>query len=194
MKMLRFAVIILSVAIASAVAVDLCSTEAAPKSDIKRLPPSSFPELPKGIITYLTVRKYTIPQSPETGSRRRHNVISGSFKKGDQKDWAVVASKEGSSKIIIFWGGSTSHPTSMQESKDSEWLQQMPEGLSYSRVINTVGKRYIIQHYKWYGGKRPPPIDHEGINHAFAGKASVVLYYYKGKWLELTGILLPSKL
>jgi hypothetical protein len=44
-----------------------------------------------------------------------------------------------------------------------------------------------MRHYDAYGSVKPPPIDHQGIDDAFAGKASVVLYFYRGKWLELTG-------
>jgi hypothetical protein len=36
-------------------------------------------------------------------------------------------------------------------------------------------------------GPKPPPIDHLGIDDAFLEKASVVHYYYQGKWLQLTG-------
>jgi hypothetical protein len=44
-----------------------------------------------------------------------------------------------------------------------------------------------VEHYKAYGGEKPPAIDHEGINDLFYGKASEVLYFYRGKWLHLTG-------
>jgi len=35
--------------------------------------------------------------------------------------------------------------------------------------------------------KKPPPIDHQGISDAMVGKASEVLYFYRGKWLRLSG-------
>ncbi len=57
----------------------------------------------------------------------------------------------------------------------------------YSRAITPAGKAYITQQYKAYGGAPPPPIDHQGINDAFVGKASVVNYLYRGKWLQLAG-------
>jgi hypothetical protein len=45
----------------------------------------------------------------------------------------------------------------------------------------------ILEHYRAYGGLKPPAIDHLGINDAFVGNAAVVHYFYAGKWLELTG-------
>jgi hypothetical protein len=59
--------------------------------------------------------------------------------------------------------------------------------LGYSRAISAVGKNHILDYYKAYGGTEPPPIEHQGINDAFAEKASVVRYFYRGKWLELQG-------
>ena len=46
---------------------------------------------------------------------------------------------------------------------------------------------YILSHNRDYGGPEPPPIDHDGVNDVFAEKASVVHYFYRGRWLALTG-------
>ena len=32
-----------------------------------------------------------------------------------------------------------------------------------------------------------PPIEHQGINHSFEGKAFEVWYYYDGQWLKVAG-------
>jgi hypothetical protein len=44
-----------------------------------------------------------------------------------------------------------------------------------------------VSHYRAYGGPEPPPIDHNGVDDAFLGKAYVVWYYQNGEWLQLTG-------
>jgi len=59
--------------------------------------------------------------------------------------------------------------------------------IGYSRELDTVGRKSIMGYYQAYGGRKPPPITHQGIDDGLVGKASVVLYYYRGKWLELTG-------
>jgi hypothetical protein len=59
--------------------------------------------------------------------------------------------------------------------------------IEYSRAIAPLGHEYILMHYRTYGGPEPPAIDHQGISDSFVGKASVVHYFYAGKWLELTG-------
>jgi hypothetical protein len=59
--------------------------------------------------------------------------------------------------------------------------------IGYWREISPVGRKVITRDFQAYGGVKPPPINHQGIHDAFIGKASVVLYFYRGKWLKLTG-------
>ena len=69
------------------------------------LSPNAFSQLPKEIIDYLTKNHYTIPQV--YWNRHRNNAIHGQFYRKEQYDWAVIASKNGFSRIIIFKNGST---------------------------------------------------------------------------------------
>lgn len=59
--------------------------------------------------------------------------------------------------------------------------------IGFSRIISTVGAKYIMEHYNEYGGTKPPANLHDGINEAFTEKASEVLYYHNGSWLNLSG-------
>ena len=152
-----------------------------------RLKPSEFKELPEEIIHELEKRKCTIPQTWH--SKTPHNVISGEFSKKGQKDWAVLCSINRISSILIFWNGSTKNVAEIGKSEDLGYFQGVDSNneMGFSRAIGTVDKKYIIDHYNSYGGVKPPQIDHEGINDAFVEKASRVLYFYRGKWLELQG-------
>ena len=50
-----------------------------------------------------------------------------------------------------------------------------------------------MRHYDAYGGPKPPPIDHQGIDDAFVEKASVVHYFHRGKVVQVTrGGLTPA--
>lgn len=153
---------------------------------IKRLSPDVFIELPSKIVQELKKQNYTIPQSYR--ENKPHNVISGEFAKKGQIDWAVLCSRNLQSSILIFWGGSEKNISEIALSPDKHFLQGIGEGkIGYSRRLSVVGEKYIIEHYNAYGGNKPPPIEHRGINDAFIGKASIVHYYYNGKWLQLTG-------
>jgi hypothetical protein len=153
---------------------------------ILRLPPQAFPDLPSNLRSELDRRGCTIPQVPMI--KGRHNVIKGEFKKPGQNDWAVLCSINRVSSILIFWNGSNLKPTEIEKAPDQDRLQGWGgEKIVYSRAITPVGKKYITDHYKAYGGEKPPPMDHQGIDDAFVGKASEVLYLYRGKWLHLSG-------
>ncbi|HYK90414.1 MAG TPA: hypothetical protein VE398_16685 [Acidobacteriota bacterium] len=153
---------------------------------IQRLQPDAFLNLPPGIVSELKKRRCTVPQAE--GYREPHNVIKGSFERNGQTDWAVLCSDGGISRILVFWDASAARIAELEISADREWLQSGADGrIEYSRKIEPVGQPYIIQHYEAYGGEKPPPIDHQGINNIFVDKASVVLYYYQGKWMKLTG-------
>ena len=116
------------------------------------------------------------------------NIVKGEFAKPGQTDWAVLCSLGGVSTILIFWNASEINPSEIAQMNDKDRLQSWGDDkMVYSREIEPVGKEYIMQHYEAYGGPKPPPIDHQGINDVFVGKASVVFYFYKGKWLQLTG-------
>jgi hypothetical protein len=160
---------------------------AAANSATLRLPPAAFSRLPKNIVKHLQGRGCMVPQSYL--SREPHNVITGEFARRGQTDWAVLCSRSGVSSILIFWRGSTKSVSEVAKAPDSSFLQTVSEGgkVAFSRAIEPVGRDYIQSRYKEYGGRKPPRITHQGINDAYVDKASVVLYYHHGKWLELQG-------
>ena len=154
--------------------------------EVVRLAPSTFKQLPRELIQELERRRCTVPQV--WGSRLPSNVIRGEFLKRGQSDWAVLCSVNMKSSILVFAGGSPRSPMTIAELEDLNVLQSVAEGqIGYSRQIMPVDEKYILDHYRAYGGPKPPPIDHLGINDAFVGKASVVLYFREGKWMRLTG-------
>ena len=152
-----------------------------------RLKPAVFSQLPKSIILYLQKRGCTVPQI--FGESKPHNVIRGQFAKAGQIDWAVLCSRNRHSAILVFWSGSTKSVAEIAGADDRDYLQTLSEGgaAGFSRAIEVVDKDYILEHYRAYGGKKPPQIRHQGINDAFVEKASSVHYFYRKRWLELHG-------
>ena len=68
------------------------------------------------------------------------------------------------------------------------YLQGAGDGkIVYSRQIQTADRKYIVDSARGNGEPEPPPIDHQGINDIFLGKASTVYYWYRGEWLKLSG-------
>ncbi len=153
----------------------------------RRLAPSVFLELPAAVRLDLEQRGCTIPQ-PFT-AKRPENVINGRFMSPDQIDWAVLCSRERTSSILVFPGGAPSAVIDIATELDRHSLQVIDGGreIGYSRALGVADAEYIRDHYQRYGGPKPPPLDHDGINDMFIEKGSVVWYWYRGRWLRLTG-------
>jgi hypothetical protein len=143
---------------------------------VHRLQPSAYPELPKHLVMELERRGCTIPQ-PYTN--RKANVIRGEFLKPGQTDWAVLCTVQDSTTLLVFWNGSAINSTELAKNPDDTHR-------IFDWYIRVVDRRFMMDRYKAYGGPRPPPIDHQGIESG-GETASVVLYYYRGKWLKLQG-------
>src|SRR5258707_11581560 len=86
-----------------------------------RLPPNVFHMLPKRIIKVLERGGYEIPQS--WADTLPHNVISGEFRKKGQQDWAVLASKNHQTSIIIFWNSSDTDTVHLGQEPDLTYMQ-----------------------------------------------------------------------
>jgi hypothetical protein len=73
----------------------------------------------------------------------------------------------------------------------AEWSNFKGGNFEYGRMITSAGRKSILYYYKEFaepqGEPKPPPIDHEGIEDHYLGKASTIHYYYRGKWLQLQG-------
>lgn len=142
--------------------------------------PSEFKELPPTIRQDLHQRGCTVPQPP--GARKQENVIRGRFRNPKQDDWAVLCDirSQNVSMILIYANSQAVHsPAVLDKSSLSDqgcWV-----------AISAVSENYIEEHYRAYGGPKPPPIDHQGIDVGICEKASVIRYFYQGKWLTLTG-------
>jgi hypothetical protein len=152
-----------------------------------RLKPAVFSQLPKSVISYLQKRGCTIPQI--FGLTKPHNVIRGQFAKSNQYDWAVLCSCKRVSTILVFWNGSTKSVAEIARENDEIYSQTMNDGseVGYDRLIEVVDRDYILDHYRAYGGKKPPQIRHQGINDIYVEKASEVHYFYRKRWLQLQG-------
>jgi len=153
---------------------------------IIRLAPSAFPSLPRAVRAELERRRCTIPQTIEIAGP--HNVISGHFKNTKQVDWAVLCSRGGSSTVLVFWRGGVARVDSLGSSRDAGFLQTLgPQGIGFSRIISVASREFILDHAREYDGPIPAEPIHDGINDAFAGKASGIAYFTGKKWIGLAG-------
>lgn len=157
---------------------------------VVRLSPDAFSDvLPAPVIVALHERECTIPQATAYHSQP-HNVIRGAFTRSGREDWAVLCSRRGRSVILVFRAGSPADVSELAASEDRVWLQGgAGDAIDFSRSIAAVDAAYIRrQHERHPDSTVPPePLDHEGIEDIFIGKASVIHYFHDGRWLMLQG-------
>ncbi|HEX7423505.1 MAG TPA: hypothetical protein VF311_06425 [Terriglobales bacterium] len=162
------------------------------EAEIRRLPPSAFTSTPPAIRQQLERIGCTIPQPSGPGGRASKspsNLIHGDFAAKGQTDWAALCSRQGKSSVVIIWGGPARCPSSFGERRDVDFLQIVePDQAGFSRGIAAAPGDYILRMHAAFGGAKPPPITHLGIDDEFLGKGSVVFYCDAGKWLQLTGM------
>lgn len=172
------------------------------EEEIVRLAPAAFEKVPAAIRKGLSDLGCSIPQAwgnavgkndhgcslpPPRGSDRPHNVVSGEFMEAGQTLWAALCSRNRTSAIIVIDENGRVR-AKLASAPDRSYLQGIGCGkIAYSRWLSPAGADFILSVYHAYGGRKPPPIDHQGIDNAFLEKASTVHYFHEGKWLRLTG-------
>jgi hypothetical protein len=160
----------------------------AAERNIVRLKPAAFPGLPASLRAYLEKRACTIPQSTEVDDQP-NNVVRGRFTSASQQDIALLCSVKGVSTVLVFRAGSVSNVAELASLEDKGFLQTTgPNTIGFSRVLGVASPATIRAYHAAFGGPAPPRLDHDGIDDAFAGKASTVRYWFGGKWLELAGM------
>lgn len=152
-----------------------------------RLKPAAFSALPVAIRQELDRRGCEVPQT--FSNKAAHNVIRGRFTSATQADIAVLCSRERVSTVLVFRNGATGNVAELAKQSDADFLQVVSSGglVGYSRALGVASPTYIEEQYAQYGGPKPPPLDHDGINDIFVEKGSVVWYWYRGRWLQLQG-------
>lgn len=166
--------------------VDSIYTEEA--KNILRLKADSFDDLPREIKDYLNHNSYLIPQIFD--SKIPVGVINGEFISKGVKDWAILASRNLKSKIIVFHYGKTNQKNIFEfgEYEDKTFLQGLDiNRIVYSRCISTFPFKYFRTSDEWDDDQKPLIVDHDGIVDEFAEKASVIFYYYRDKWFRQIG-------
>lgn len=148
------------------------------REEIREASPSEFVRLPAHVRRDLTRRGCTIPQPPH--SKSLANAILGHFRNPRDLDWAVLCDIQRAKRnLLLVYGQGTARAVTVRRA-DLGFTGCLEE-------IGAVGKKEIMTYFHAFGGPKPPPIFHQGIDVGICEKASTIHYFYKGRWLQLTG-------
>jgi hypothetical protein len=148
---------------------------------IRRLPISSFPNLPPAIQEQLDHRGCLIPQSYE--ARQPENVIHGSLERPGSSDWAVLCSAQGTVSLLVFFGSGSNRPFTLASSPETERLQSRGSSgvLGFNWAIDPASPQDV--HEAQLGMRHPPPqLDHDALADSVVDRRTDYHFYLRSSW------------
>ena len=148
---------------------------------IRRLPVSSFPELPVTVVGFLNRRSCLIPQTYE--AHRPENVVHASLERAGSSDWAVLCSVQGTVSLLIFFTDTPAQFMVLASAPETVRLQVHDASgvLGFNWGIDPASPRQIhdaqtgLEH-------RPPMIDHDALADSVVDRRTVYHFYAKSAW------------
>ena len=165
------------------------------RADSTRLldPPSAFPQLPAVVRGDLRRRGCRIPRAsgPDVSASKQakpNNVLAGAFFGPGQHNWAVLCSIADTSRILVYGAGRSARVDSLARMPDAGFLlQERGSARGFNRELGAASPQLIRRLARVSGEHVPPTLDHLGVNDYFAGKASTIFYFRRGRWQEFQG-------
>jgi hypothetical protein len=148
---------------------------------IRRLPVSSFPQLPAPVQDDLNRRGCLIPQTFE--AYHPENVVHGSLQRPGSSDWAVLCSANGTVSLLVFFAGDPAQPFVLASAPETEWLQaENPGGvLGFDWGIDAATPEQVYQAQAGMA-LRPPLLDHDALSDSIVNRSTVYHFYGNHAW------------
>jgi hypothetical protein len=151
---------------------------------IRRLPVSSFPELPAQIADVLNQRGCTIPQTYE--AHRPENVLHASLEKSGASDWAVLCSARGITSLLVFFDGAPQKPTVLASAPEKSRLQAQAAGkpFGFNWGIDPASPQSVHE-AQVSVGHRSSLLDHDALADSVIDHRTIYHFYSNGRWTLL---------
>ena len=148
---------------------------------IRRLPVSSFPDLPPRVVDQLDQRECLIPQS--YAAHRPENVVNASLEHMGSSDWAVLCSAHGTVSLLVFFASASGGPIVLSSVPETQRLQPHdPTGvLGFNWGIDPATPETVHQAQSAME-RRPPRLDHDALADSVVEHRTVYRFFFKGSW------------
>jgi hypothetical protein len=103
---------------------------------IKYASPTDFRDVPQVIVDTLLARKCVIPQSGAESPLE--NIVSGHFIARDRRDFAILCSVAGASRVVVINGDTGSVIALLNRQPDSTHLMAVGDRMLFMRSLNTI--------------------------------------------------------
>ncbi len=148
---------------------------------IRRLPASSFPDLPDSIANVLNERGCMIPQTYQ--AHHPENVVEASLERAGSADWAVLCSTHGKVELLVFFARTPGHPVTLASAAEMDRLQAHDSSgvLGFDWGIDQASPQQVreaqagMEHH-------PPLLDHDALAETVINQRTAYHFYAKNNW------------
>jgi hypothetical protein len=147
---------------------------------IRRLPVSSFPQLPAEIAAELNARGCLIPQTYE--AHRPENVIHASLERAGSSDWAVLCAVHGDVKLLVLFGSNPVRAILVASAIETTRLQAhgASDVLGFDWGIDPATPEQVEEAVP---GGVSFALDHDAISDSVIEHQTLYHYFAKGRWI-----------
>jgi hypothetical protein len=151
---------------------------------IRRLPVSSFPQLPAPIAAQLTLRGCMIPQT--YAAHHPENVIHASFEAPGSSDWAVLCEADGTVSLLVFLASAPESPLTLASVPQTSRLQihDLTGVLGFNWGIDPATADEVHQAQAALP-HHPPNLDHDALADSTVEGRTLYRFYSKPSWTLL---------
>jgi hypothetical protein len=148
---------------------------------IRRLPASSFPDLPDAIAEAIDKRGCMIPQTFQ--AHRPENVINASFERPGSSDWAVLCSTHGNVELLVFFARAPNKPMTLASVPELDRLQRHDSSgvLGFDWGIDPASPRQVREAQAGMQ-RHPPALDHDALQDVVLNEKTVYRFYTHSAW------------
>jgi hypothetical protein len=151
---------------------------------IRRLPVSSFPDLPSQVQQTLTQRGCMIPQTYQ--AHHPENVVHARLERPGSLDWAVLCSVQGTVSLLVFFTSAPTQPFVLATAPETQRLQQHGSSstLGFNWGIDPASPSQIHEAQSGLA-HRPPWVDHDAVADSVIDHRTVYHFYATNAWTML---------
>ena len=151
---------------------------------IRRLPISSFPDLPDEVAELLNRRACLIPQTYE--AHHPENVVHASLERAGSSDWAVLCSAHGTVSLLVYFASAPAELLVLASAPETQRLQAHDSTgiLGFNWGIDPASPQHIHEGQTAME-RRPPILDHDGLADSVVDRQTVYHFYLRNTWTVL---------
>ena len=151
---------------------------------VRRLPISSFPDLPDAAAALLNRRGCLVPQTYQ--AHHPENVVHASFERPGSSDWAVLCSTQGTVSLLVFFSSSPARLLVLASAPETQHLQTHDSTgvLGFNWGIDPASPEQIREARSGME-HRPPILDHDALADSTIDHRTVYRFYLKSQWTVL---------